>query len=292
MFDMRGKADYAATALSVQSYATKTWVYLFRIEIYVCSFVLLAALIVVRLLLIRRKPEQAASWPESRVCVALALFTLGHMLVLAAGPYFWFRYVVGLFPVLALLQAVVIRALWPVNRLVAVAACVLALFVDRADLVRGRLGSLPAKYVDEITHHVPGPIAGIVSHLRAYARPGDRVFMTYGDLPIRFYTGLEVRGGLGCQGFAGWPLPDWVIGRHFRIDGDGNIDHCGDRAEDVSRGSALQVERNPRRQADVPIAGDRRHLQTAVIDPRTRGSAPRSTRFVTTPRVRGSMTAV
>jgi hypothetical protein len=123
--------------------------------------------------------------------------------------------------VLALLQAVVIRALWPVNRLVAVAACALALFIDRADLVRGRLGSPLAKYVDEITHHVPGPIAGIVSHLRANARSRDRVFMSYGDLPIRFYTGLEVRGGLGCQGFAGWPPADWIIERHFRIDPNG-----------------------------------------------------------------------
>jgi hypothetical protein len=117
--------------LSVQSFVTKTWVYHSRIELYVCSFVLLAALVAVRFLLIRRKPERAASWPEPRVSVALALFTLGHVLVLAAGPYFWFRYVVGLFPVLALLQAVVIRALWPVNRLAAVAACALALFVDR-----------------------------------------------------------------------------------------------------------------------------------------------------------------
>jgi Dolichyl-phosphate-mannose-protein mannosyltransferase len=256
MFDMRGKADYAATGLSVQSYATKTWVYLFRIELYVCSFVLLAAFIAVRFLLIRGKPERAASWPEPRVCVALALFTLGHVLVLAAGPYFWFRYVVGLFPVFALLQAVVIRALWPVNRLAAVAACALALFVDRADLVRGRLGSPPVKYVDEITHHVPGPIAGIVSHLRAYARPGDRVFMSYGDLPIRFYTGLEVRGGLGCQGFAGWPPADWIIDRHFRFDPNGPGSAPG-WAEDAERMSGYLRR--------VPV-GDYRGVRIAEID--------------------------
>ena len=225
MFDMQGKAGYAAAGLSVHRFFLKTWVYFSRIELYACSFVLLATLVAVRFLLIRRNPERAAGWPEPRVCVALALFTLGHVLVMAAGPYFWFRYVIGLLPVLALLQAVVVRATWRVGRLGAVAAvavCALALFVDRADLVRGRLGSLPVKYVDEITHHVPGPISGIVSHLGANARPGDRVFMSYGDLPVRFYTtGLDIRGGLGCQGYAGWPAADWLIDRHFRIDPKG-----------------------------------------------------------------------
>jgi len=71
------------------------------------------------------------------------------------------------------------------------------------------------KYVDEITHDVRGPIEGIVRYLGAAAPPGARVFISYGDLPLRFYTNLEVRGGQGCQTLAGWPPPDWVIVRYF-----------------------------------------------------------------------------
>jgi hypothetical protein len=69
--------------------------------------------------------------------------------------------------------------------------------------------------VDEIIHHVPGPIDSIVRHLATAARPGDRLFISYGDLPLRFYTPLEIRGGQGCQSLAGWPAPDWVIVRYF-----------------------------------------------------------------------------
>jgi hypothetical protein len=216
IFDVGGKASYAIAGLSVQSFAVRAWGYLFRIELYACSVVLLAAFVVARALLTRGRPRPEG-WPAPRVCVSLALFALGHVLVLSAAPFLWVRYVVGLFPAFALLQAAAIRALWPANRLAAVVGCALLLFVDRADLVRGSLGSAPAKYVDEITHHVPGPIAGIVRHLRADARPGERVFISYGDLPLRFYTGLEVRGGLGCQSFAGWPPADWIIDRFFRF---------------------------------------------------------------------------
>jgi len=216
IFDMRGKASYAFADLSAQSFALRAWGYLFRIELYACSIVLLAALVGARFLLMPRSGRRV-TWPAPRVCVSLALFVLGHVLVLSAAPFLWFRYLVGLFPAFALVEAAAIRALWSANRLLAVAACTLLLFVDRADLVRGTLAAVPLKYIDEITHDVSGPIAGIVRHLRAHARSGERIFVSYGDLPLRFYTDLEVRGGLGCQGFAGWPPPDWVVDRYFRF---------------------------------------------------------------------------
>jgi hypothetical protein len=91
-----------------------------------------------------------------------------------------------LLPVWALLQACAIRWLAGRSRALAVAVLLLALLPDRADLVRGRFSLTLQKYVDEITHHVPGPIEAIVTHLRTAARPGDRVFISYGDLPLRF----------------------------------------------------------------------------------------------------------
>lgn len=214
VFDVRGKTDLALASLSVPFYARILWGYLVRLELYAGSVVLLAALTAVAAALARGRLWRA--WPVPRGCLALALFAAGSVLALSAAPFAYFRYAVTLLPALALLQAAVLRALWPTSRLLAVVGFALLVFVDRGDLVHGSLGSAPLKYVHEITHDVPGPIAAIVGHLRAYARPGDRVFITYGDLPLRFYAPhLEVRGGQGCQSLAGWPLPDWIVPRYF-----------------------------------------------------------------------------
>ena len=215
IFDLRGRADYTAALASAPRFAANAWRYLSWVELYACSIVLL--IVIVAACSVGRAGRPAGRWPSPRVSLFLALFAIGHVLVLSAAPYRWFRYLVVLFPALALLEAAALRALWARSRAAAVAAAVALVLVDRADLIHGSLGSPLLKYLDEVTHHVPGPLAGIVSHLRANARPGERVFIMYGDLPVRFYTGLEVRGGLGCQGLAGWPLPEWLITRSFRI---------------------------------------------------------------------------
>ena len=177
------------------------------------AIVLVAVLVGMRFALPRGKAN--AGWPAPKACLSLAVFALGHVLFVSVPTLIFFRYVITLLPVFALLQAAVLRALWQEHRLLAVTACTVLLFVDRADLLHGDLGSTPFKYLDEITHDVPGPIAGLVTYLRATAKPGDRVFISYGDLPLRFHTDLEVRGGMTCQNLAGWPLPDWLVVRYF-----------------------------------------------------------------------------
>lgn len=213
IFDIRGKTGVALASASVGLYTGTLWGYLVRVELYACSAVLLAAIVAARY--VSMGGRFGEGWPAPRACLALGLFALGHILVISAAPFAFFRYVVTLLPALALLQAAALRALWPANRVATVVGLALLVFLDRGDLVHGALGSAPAKYVYEITHDVPGPIAAIVGHLRANGRPGERVFITYGDLPLRFYTDLDVRGGQGCQSLAGWPFPDWIVPRFF-----------------------------------------------------------------------------
>ena len=74
-------------------------------------------------------------------------------------------------------------------------------------------------YLYEITHDFDGPIKGIVKFLLENAHPKDRVFITYGDLPLKFYTGLEVKGGATGEDLTGWS-PDWIIVRSFFRFGD------------------------------------------------------------------------
>lgn len=214
VFDVRRKAGFALAAASLELYASNLWGYLLRLELYAFSVVLLAALVAAAFAF--ASDRLWGVWPAPRVCLALALFALGHVLALSAAPFAYFRYVITLLPVLALLQAAVLRAVWSSSRMLAVVGVALLVFLDRGDLVDGTLGSAPVKYAYEVTHPMSGPIAAIVGYLRDHARPGDRVFITYGDLPLRFYApDLEVRGGQGCQDLAGLPLPDWIVPRFF-----------------------------------------------------------------------------
>jgi len=211
--DLGGKSRLLLSLNSVLQFIGNVARYASKIELHAFPVLLFAAALV--LLAVAVGARMALSAPETRACLFLVAFAFAHVLVVATVPFVFFRYLLTLLPVLALLQARIITAVGARSRVLAAILLLLALVPDRADLVRGRLSVTLAKYVDEITHHVQGPIEGIVRHLKTTARPGDRVFISYGDLPLRFYTGLEVRGGQGCQSLAGWPVPDWVIVRYF-----------------------------------------------------------------------------
>ena len=211
--DLGGKSG-SLFALASGEYPKRLIWYATRIEAYAFPAVLLVAVLIVLAVVTRARIDFAA--PATRACLFLVVFTVGHVLVVALVPFVFFRYALTLLPVAALLQAWIVRVLAERSRVLAAAVLLLALLVDRGDLIfRQRLSITLLKYADEIIHHVPGPIEGIVTHLRASARPGDRVFISYGDLPLRFYTKLDIRGGQGCQSLAGWPPPDWVIVRYF-----------------------------------------------------------------------------
>ena len=211
--DLGGKSRLLLSLNSVVQFGGNVARYASKIELYAFPALLLAAGLV--LVAVAAGTRMALGAAETRAGLFLVAFVVAHVLVVATVPFVFFRYLLTLLPVLALLQAWIVRALGARSRVLAAVILLLALVPDRADLVNGRLSVTLAKYVEEITHHVQGPLEGIVHHLKTSARPGDRVFISYGDLPLRFYTGLEVRGGQGCQSLAGWPAPDWVIVRYF-----------------------------------------------------------------------------
>ena len=70
-------------------------------------------------------------------------------------------------------------------------------------------------FLYEITRPYPGPMELLVDLLSRSAAPTDRVFITYGDLIVVFYTGLEVRGGQSGRPLEGWPEPEWIVVRSF-----------------------------------------------------------------------------
>ena len=249
-FDLGGRSGTTLAALSLPGFLANLWGYAWRIDLYALPALFLAAVLAARARLARGRPVE---WPHRRLALALLLLVLGHLVFVALTPFVFFRYAITLLPALALLQAWAIRAVWPVSRPLAVAALALALVVDRADLLHASAGSPLLKYAGEVTHDVAGPIRAIVTHLRAEARPGERVFITYGDLPLRFYTALEIRGGQGCQSLAGWPLPDWIVARYFfrfRSSGPG----AREDAERTLRYLRTEIPSERYRRVDLPVA--------------------------------------
>src|SRR5262249_28793886 len=106
-------------------------------------------------------------------------------------------------------------------------------------------------YLFEVTHPFAGPMESLVAYLRAHARPGDRLFISYGDLVVAFYTGLEVRGGQSGQPLDGWPLPEWLVLRSFFRFGDRAIQKA-----DAERVAAWLQQQVPREEYDeIPIDG-------------------------------------
>ncbi len=192
---------------------------------------------------IRRKSLQL----ESPAVATLNLYILVIVITLPflSATFIWmyFSYIVQLVPLLVVILAVTIlcitnrsRALGYALVTLLVATNVLHVFPYALPLARsfswaslaprpylaetdaliataGRLHFYLADYAYELTHDYDGPDEGIVLYLQEHAAPGDIVLTNYGELPIAFYTGLHIAGGLGTFRLEELTRPEWVINR-------------------------------------------------------------------------------
>lgn len=190
------------------------------------------------------------AWRRARPEIAvfgLYLAVIATTVVFLSATFIWmyFSYIVQLVPLLAVLLAYTVRRLAQ-NRIIQmvlvallVATNVLHLFpyflpitrsfkwaslapraylaeTDALVAAAGQPRSDLLRYAYELTHDYDGPDEGIVLLLKEQARPGDLVVANYGELPILFYTGLDVAGGLAAFRIGELDRPEWVI---KRIDG-------------------------------------------------------------------------
>ncbi len=170
-----------------------------------------AFLLIPPLLALRRRlrgERSLAVAPETGSRLALiVLFCLVTVLLLSLlSPDVYFRYLTPLAPPLFVLTGLLVGSLlraWPAVGVAAIAAFVSA-------------GPMRA-YVHELTHDYDGPIEGIVEFLEHHARPGDTVAIVYGDLPLKFYTGLRVIGGLTGEDLAPARDAEWIILRRHTV---------------------------------------------------------------------------
>jgi len=187
-----------------------------------------------------RKHNKFMNVIPARPFFFLLIFSMVYVIFISFAPWSFYRYVITLLPLFAILMAFMCRSLWSWNCTAAVLFSLCLLFTgvfqrisaypfldpaylkareERADW-RFDIAFPLGNYLYEITHDLDGPIEGMVKFLQKNAKPNDRVFISYGDLPLKFYTKLEVKGGLTGEDLTEWPLPDWVIIRSFFRFGD------------------------------------------------------------------------
>ncbi len=143
----------------------------------------------------------------------LVLVVLATVATLSLLPWAYFRYLIGLVPVCAILLGLAVWRIWDFNR--PAAGAVLAL------LILTNLFSLPLpphrlkfdfpNFLHEITHDYDDPNEGIVQYLKGHGTEDQFVVTNYGQLPVMFYTGMRAIG-FG-QNLRVTEKPDWIIPR-------------------------------------------------------------------------------
>lgn len=194
------------------------------------SFPAVAVPVFAALALATRRREILAEW---RVTLFLAVIPVVYLAVLCFGLFRFYRYSVNLLPVFALLLAWMSVRAWQMQRVAggifAVLLLVTGVFYQISALPTRYAGSLPevsfheldwgfplGNFLYELAYPFEGAMGTATVYLGQHARPGDRVYVSYGDLTARFYlTGLEIRGGQTGESLEGWGPPEWLVVRRF-----------------------------------------------------------------------------
>jgi 4-amino-4-deoxy-L-arabinose transferase-like glycosyltransferase len=177
--------------------------------------------------------------------VVLFIIVIATTVLFLAETFIWmyFSYIVQLVPLLAVLLALTLLWIMERSRIVAYGLLAVLLLTNAlhifpyvVPIVRqfkwaslaprdyladtdalietaGQLRSDLGGYLYELTHDYDGPDEGIALYLEQNAQPGDMVLMNYGELPVAFYTGLDIAGGLSGYRLEQMANPRWIINR-------------------------------------------------------------------------------
>ena len=191
---------------------------------------------------LRSRPSLSAT-ERSVINLYVAVVVLTVLFLSESFIWMYFSYIVQLVPLLAACLAITV--LWIVDRSRPLGYGLIALLLatnvlhavpyalpvarsfqwaslaprpylaqtDELVATAGRVRFDLLDYAYELTHDYDGPDEGIVLYLEVNARRGDMVLANYGELPIAFYTGLDIAGGLSAYRLESVGQPEWVIDR-------------------------------------------------------------------------------
>ncbi|HRZ11743.1 MAG TPA: glycosyltransferase [Kiritimatiellia bacterium] len=187
----------------------------------------------------------------------LLILVAGSLLTVSLAPREYFRYLVPLLPLCAIVCAWCLRTLWAAHRAPAVLLGVLLVFtnwlhvvpLDRAHVYHRPWHNDPAMltapnfpmklFLTELCRGYPDVHAAAIARLNEAARPGDTVLATYGDLPLQFYTRCRVTGGFQRPEPEPGIEPDWVIVRRRTF-----LTRDNDLPASRRQADALELERD------------------------------------------------
>jgi 4-amino-4-deoxy-L-arabinose transferase-like glycosyltransferase len=179
----------------------------------------------------------------SAVVLYATIIVVTVLFLSVAFIWMYFSYIVQLVPLLMVLLALVLLWIADRSRMIGLAVIVVLLstnglhvfpyamgivqrfewaslaersYLRATDALVERAGEWRfdfAGYLYELSHDYDGPNEGIVLFLQHNAEPGDVVLMNYGELPVAFYTGLDIAGGLSGYRIERVSTPQWVINR-------------------------------------------------------------------------------
>lgn len=172
-----------------------------------------------------QRPCNVITYDKLTLLVIFVVITVLALSVASTEPHF--RYLAQLIPVFSIITAViiisVIRKRFKTYITIFFAALAVLFIVDYQYQTRHPGANLikylnPLDYLYEITHDYDGPIEGIVKYLKENGTEDNIVAMTYGDLPIKFYTNMRVVGGWTGENLTPAKNADWVIIRKYALD--------------------------------------------------------------------------
>lgn len=207
---MQYSQRYGTEWLNFQRVAAFTGYYLHMISRYIFSPYLL--LVIPAITIVRRMRTGSLFSVDKRFWKELSLllfFIIFNLLAVAiAGPSArpFFRYLTPLIPVLIIIAAVLAVAASEIHKTLPVGIIALLILT----------GSLK-NYLYENTHDYDGPIEGIVNYLNTNGRSNDVVAITYGDMPLKFYTKMRIIGGFTGEDLSTATQANWVILRNYAI---------------------------------------------------------------------------
>jgi len=171
---------------------------------------------------------------SKKMAALLSILIMTNIAAAGLSTGYFFRYLVGVIPAALILQAFLCMEVFERQKIAGILVVAIlagsnlfALPVERTfklstwDIQNKSFLRFPLlDYFYEITHQYRGPIRGIVEYLRQNVRDGEKVAITYGDLPLKYYLPkLRILGGLSGEnlGKEGAGEADWMIPRHYTM---------------------------------------------------------------------------
>ena len=207
--------------------------YVESINHYVIPFALVLLISLVLRVMPKKQNEPVLSRDQIMWICFLIILIIATIFFSLLGPARVFRYLVGMIPILIMLFSVLLIKLWKRSKILfslIIAGLIFSNFFhvffypyvahispSLSRHLKGKLGSPLISYIQELIYPPQGSVKIIADYLNLYASSKDLVIATYGDMPLKFYTGLRVIGGLGFDALEEAKNADWVITRKVLV---------------------------------------------------------------------------